>query len=135
MSIWTHVVGIIRFDGIVINGKGTPFPDCDNVVDYDDDNEKWDKCNIPCGSEGSLNISYWENPDGHQLARWVVSIWGDLRDYSNEDEIIEYFNRITNKRSIRQACFTMYVEGGCERTFVFENEYNAFREKINVDFY
>jgi len=45
-------------------------------------------CNLPLGSEGSLQYSILrnrDNEDGHSLSWGYVSIWGDLRDYGAED--------------------------------------------------
>ncbi len=118
MSIWTHVVGVIRFDGL----PGlTPDPDVGIPCTYHDNDKQWDKCNIPRGSEGSLSISKWRDPSGHSVAKDTITIFGDLRDYDNEQEIIDYFKRITKKQAIRQACFTFNVEGSPARTFVWDD--------------
>ena len=126
MSIWTHVVGVIRFDGLSF--AGTPEPDCGFTCDFEDNEDTWDRCNIPCGSEGSLQISKWINPEGSALARYTYSIFGDLRDYDDEKEIIDYFNRIVKDQMIRQACFTFQVEGGDSHIFYYDNNLKVFVE-------
>lgn len=117
MSIWTHVLGTIRFD----SWTGLePAPNIGISCHFTDPPEQWDKCNIPCGSEGSLFISKWEDPSKSTVAKYTITIFGDLRDYDDEQGIIDYFNRITKDQDIRQACFTFYVEGKDARTFVWK---------------
>lgn len=122
MSVWTHVLGTIRFD--CCPGLNLPKPDVGVSCTWDDPEERWDRCNVPCGSEGSLVISKWEEAERSCVARYTITIFGDLRDYDDEQEIINYFNRITKGQDIRQACFTFYVEGKDARTFVwFDDEF------------
>ena len=83
MSIWTHVAGVIRFDSFLGEDLDLGIP-----VDFRDSLEDFCKCTLPCGSEGSLEYQIYENPDPHSVARWSVQFWGDLRDYDNEEEII-----------------------------------------------
>lgn len=114
MSIWTHVAGIIRVDAI-LNLTEKP------IYSY----------NVPCGSEGSLDVSLWENPHSSDLAKYTISIFGDLRDYDDEEEIIDYFTRITKGQMIRQACFTLEVEGATPRTFIWDEK--GFIEQKNKE--
>jgi len=118
MSTWTHVVGVIRFDSL----PGMPEPNCGSTCEYEDDESIWDKCTVPCGSEGSLQISKWENPASCSIARYTYSIFGDLRHYENGQEIIDYFNKIVKGQNIRQAFFSFYIGGGGTRSFVYDNK-------------
>ena len=122
MSTWTHVIGSIRFDGLL---GMTPPPDCGIACSFEDDKEQWDKCNIPCGSEGSLTILTWQNPKP-AMALYTATIFGDLRDYEDEQEIIEYFKRITAGKVVRQACLSFCVEGSTTRTFTWDED--TFKE-------
>lgn len=123
MSVWTHVLGTIRFDNWFAFDLTAYEPDVGIPCTFEDDIEQWDKCNIPCGSEGSLTISKWEAPNETSVARYTITIFGNLRDYDNEQEIIDYFNRITKDQDIRQACFTFEVEGNNKvRTFVWQED-------------
>lgn len=118
MSIWTHVVGVIRFDGI----EGLmPKPDLGLTASYDDDEEAWDKCNVPCGSEGSISHSLSTNPRDSSVARYVANIFGDLRDYEDTNEVIEYFNRIVEGQMVRQGMFSVSVEYGDTRSFFYDD--------------
>lgn len=114
MSQWTHVTGVIRYDGIV---GMTPKPDLGKTVSWEDDENLWDECDVPCGSEGSLQTTLWENPNPSAMARWTATIFGDLRDYSDVFEVLEYFMRITKGHMIRSGVFTVQVEYGEERTY------------------
>lgn len=132
MSIWTHIVGVIRFDSIQCIEENNF--NCGNTVSFDDPEEKWDACNVPCGSEGSLEISYWKNPCKSSMASDTVTIFGDLRDYENEQEIIDYFNSLIKDKWVRQACFSLHVEYKGTRTFVYianDKEINE-KEKFNI---
>jgi len=107
MSQWTHVNAIIRFDGI----KGiTPDPELGHTVNFDDHEDTWDKCDIPCGDAGSLQYELKEVGEG--IPRFVASIWGDLQDYSDIDEIERYLNRIVSGQLIRSGVAEINVECG-----------------------
>ena len=127
MSNWTHVAGIIRVDHLKI-------PGVTRDIDFEKEigrqltfNDIWDgtpayeefKLNpqsfLPLGSEGSLNMSVWANPDTSCLAAYTVSIFGDLRDHNDPDAIIEWFKKKCQLLMIRQA------------TIVVENEHNGHR--------
>ena len=118
MSIWAHVAGVIRFDGIL---GLTPEPDCGNTCSFEDDGPIWDRCNIPCGSEGSLQVSKWQDPTGSSLAQWTYTIFGDLRSFENFQEIINYFTRITDGQAVRNGVFTVEI-GPQKRTFLHDGE-------------
>lgn len=72
---------------------------------------------LPFGSEGSLQISVWTNPDGSSAAKYTISIFGDLRDYDSVDEIEKWFQRSCKRGSLRQAACHCEIEGFCERTW------------------
>jgi len=116
MSVWTHVAGIVRIDGLA---GVTPIPDIGYTCDFDDDEETWDRCNVPCGSEGSLHVDLWINPDAHALARFVIHVFGDLRDFDDEAEIVAYFDRLTDGQMVRQGCFTVDIEGQGQSTYTY----------------
>ena len=87
MSMWTHVCGIVRIDCV------------DVEIDFDKlfglelkfGEIPKDKFYMPVGSEGSLQKMVWENPNEHHAAKYTVSIWGDLRDYDNPYDVLEWF--------------------------------------------
>ena len=102
MSQWTHVNAIIRFDGL--SGMVPPPQIRDDV---------------PTGSEGPLNVSLEEVGDG--MLRFVGTFWGDLRDYSDVDEIVRYFTKMTEPpQMIRSGILEIAVEYG--RTIVMRHQ-------------
>lgn len=111
MSQWTHVAGTIRIDTIdhegvreqINNVLGQTWKYGDNV---DPDTEY-----APYGSEGSIQYTVTENPDESSIAAFVVTFYGDLRDYANDAEIIAWFEKACDAFYIRQATITIDVEG------------------------
>lgn len=121
MSIWTHVNCCIRYDRIEgvmdyppieskIGNTYDPYSN-DEVVD-----NRLSNFLMPFGSEGSLNFSVWKNPHKNSFPTYTVSIFGDLRDYDNVDELINYFKKITvdSGEMIRNAVMEIAVEGSDE---------------------
>ena len=98
MSQWTHVAATIRFDALRLTDMPDQTPDLGTPVTWEDGN--FDSCNMPCGSEGSLQHMLWTNPMTNALAAYTAAIWGDLRDYSDVDEIKAYLARITDGQSL-----------------------------------
>ena len=120
MSQWTHVNGAIRYDALRI--EGMPFNTLEsyktllgNTASFEDDEEAWDKCNVPTGSEGSIQFNFWANPDLRHLASFGVHVFGDLRDFGKEDvsKIKEWFKRVTTTKGVmvRSAILEINVEG------------------------
>ena len=123
MSVWTHVAGAIRIDGCIsvdeisyvrifeeIFGK---------ILKYDSPSSMWEEAGFhkdrftPYGSEGGIEYHVYVNPDGFSMAKYAVLIIGDLRDYSNTEEIVEWFNKILYGHDllIRDAVLSIDVEG------------------------
>ena len=119
MSIWTHVAGVVRIDGIA---GLTPEPQFGNTCTFYSDPDDWDKCDVPRGSEGSLQYSVWENPQGSHAAKYTVSVFGDLRDFDSVEEIVSYFNRISEGQIIRQGMFSVEVEGQETKNFIYSED-------------
>ncbi len=122
MSIWTHVAGIVRVDGI---GSVTPPIPKFNTWQWEDDDATIDACDVPAGSEGSLYVEIWEAKE-NSVAKYTVSVFGDLRDYDDEEAIIAFFNKITSKGyapiGVRGGVFTVKVEGKSGRSFAWVDE-------------
>jgi hypothetical protein len=110
MSTWTHVAATIRFDALRLPGMPNQKPDLGKTCDFDSPAADWDVCSVPCGSEGSLQIHLWENPHPTHIAAFTATIWGDLRDYDSVDEVVEYLNRITDDRMVRQGVAEIAIE-------------------------
>jgi len=114
MSVWTHVVGCIRFDGFpTINRRFTvenAKRHLGNTCDFESEDGAWEKCTVPKGSEGSLQYEISEVGQG--LVWLTVAIWGDLRDYDNVEEITVWFERVTQDKQwmVRGAVLEIQVE-------------------------
>lgn len=93
MSQWTHINAVIRFDCLAM--LGMKFPDLSNV---------------PSGSEGDMQVQIWHNPSSHAMASHTVMFWGDLRDYSNDKEVLDYFTDITKGQMISSGLLEIDVE-------------------------
>ena len=132
MSDWLHVAAIARIDDIRFN---------DAVFDaeayfgksclWNDDEEVWDDVTVnpenylPMGSEGSLQLYQWVNPDPSAMAAYDIMIFGDLRDVDDIDLIIEWFkDKLNNKElMVRQACITVNSNTDYKTwTYEFEEE-------------
>ena len=115
MSIWTHVVGAIRIDGLPQMIETDTADSISKIIGpmclWEDDN--WDKkSTLPCGSEGSLQYKIIEHDKG--LSWIIVPIWGDLRDYDDVNEIRQWWNNLIDialKDRVRQAVLQISVEG------------------------
>ena len=108
MSQWTHVAAIFRLDSLgkisdeniyKTFGKEVTW---NNLYNYD---ESDDIKTLPMGSEGTLEMSIWHNPDKGCMASTTVSVFGDLRDYggSDIDKLKEWFNECCEHFMVRQA--------------------------------
>lgn len=106
MSVWTHVAGIIRVDSMRafyddIEEDKAEFRILNEAIgrecDYESDSAVWadlDKHQnlyMPCGSEGTLKKSIWVNPDPSYMSAYTISVFGDLRDFDNVEEVAEWF--------------------------------------------
>lgn len=117
MSAWTHVAAIVRVDGWVTNDDMTKIFGKECLWNSDekvwDDMQKDMAAYLPAGSEGTLHMTVWINPDASSFPRYTVSIFGDLRDYWNGLDIIDWFRdklKYIGDLSIRQACIEV-VDG------------------------
>ena len=112
MSIWTHVAGVIRVDAI----RGLlPTPDFDKIFIKSLWGDTNMDCNMPMGSEGSLDYRVIENPDKDSIAAYTVVIFGDLRDVGADDipDIKEWWEHtLTQFDMVRQAVLQIQPENG-----------------------
>lgn len=109
MSYWTHVNGSIRVDSVQLKNKEIKalFKTCK----FDSPFEEWEDCNVPRGSEGSLQVLLHFNSSKYEACRVIMTIYGDLRgfDESRHHEIIEWINGIIkdNDMFVRDGVLTL----------------------------
>lgn len=122
MSCWAHIAATARIDAIMVfeenpgSMKDAILAHFGKPVHWEDDSEIWDDAEknpdkyLPMGSEGSLDIDIWQNPDANCMNAFTVSIFGDLRDRGyTRDELntyIEWFKNKLNEFAFRQAVIT-----------------------------
>lgn len=131
MSYWVHVAAIARIDYIPVLNGGVEL-NFDDVFGkeclYDSDDSVWDDAEnnkdnyLPMGSEGSLQKSVWVNPHKNHAAQYTVSIFGDLRDVTSGQWIIDWFKKKLSKMWVRQATISVDVECAGITTWTFDRE-------------
>jgi hypothetical protein len=128
MSQWTHVNGSIRIDMIRGLMPAINFKEVFKTADYDDDS--FDDCNVPCGSEGSIDVSVWENPSDSAMSAYTVNFFGDLRDYDDENEIVTWFTKIVDGSGymVRDAVMSIDTEGN-DKTFYSSSDNGVIKIK------
>lgn len=135
MSNWTHVAAVVRVDSFRF-GNETEQDAIEKFHDifgkeclFESSSEVWEDMEcapgsyLPMGSEGSLRLSVWTNPNTSSMAAWTVSIFGDLRDHDDPDEIVNWFKEKIEGLSVRQATITVRNEmnGTCNWTYEDED--------------
>lgn len=123
MSQWTHVNGSIRIDsirGLLTNDDLPLNPNTKDdikkvlgpMATHNTSDAEWESSTMPKGSEGGLRYSIYEEPDKSHMAAFVVSFWGDLRDFPGDSDyhperttqaLLHWFENICKRFSIRQA--------------------------------
>lgn len=122
MSQWSHVNAIIRFDSLM--GIGAPTES--ELGEISTWEHPVDGTTLPCGSEGSLRYNIWRSPDTNSVASHTVGFWGDLRSYSDVDEILEYFTKITAGKMIRSGILEIDVEGERCSIYRYDSDQSAW---------
>src|SRR3990167_5577525 len=109
MSIWTHVVGCIRVDGIP--DLGARIHTIEKILGPICTFDNWNDASIlPRGSEGGLQYRIIEYHTG--LPWIVIPVWGDLRDFDDTETIKAWWDEILLKLQwIRDAVLRVQVEG------------------------
>lgn len=123
MSVWTHVAGIIRADGI----QAFDNYDWDDIVgkecswgaplDVWEDAENFPENYMPMGSERSLTKVIWVNPNSSCFDAYTISVFGDLRDHTDVEGVINWFKSVCNKLSIRNAVIVVDNEVSGSTTY------------------
>jgi hypothetical protein len=126
MSQWTHINGSIRIDYLQLENPDKEIIEdikkhFGNICDFYSNREMWKNCNVPLGSEGSVQYDVQLTGDAHSLARVRIQIWGDLRNYENTEEIIEWIKQATKELIIRDGVIQIDVESK-EKTILIWND-------------
>jgi len=94
MSQWTHVSGMLRFDALrtlTIVSQQDVYDLMGKSYYYDMDGNKFSNTSrgpiTPMGSGGPVQYHIEENPTHNSMASYDVAVWGDLRDFG-EDEVL-----------------------------------------------
>ena len=107
MSQWTHVNSSFRLDSMEeidddkiydVFGRHVGY---DDLCDFDGEYKT-----TPMGSEGSLEINIYHNPEDSHLASTQVSVFGDLRDFGGKwgiEKLKQWFDECCTKFTVRQA--------------------------------
>lgn len=128
MGQWTHINGSIRIDSLRLIGDNEPdFKNLFKTCTYDDNYEgDLSLCNVPCGSEGSIHISIWDNPRKNYVSAYTVNIFGSLKDFGEKDipSVKKWFKRILFDEGldIRQAVLECHIEEHGTYVFVLIDE-------------
>lgn len=112
MSTWTHVVGCIRIDGTP--SLGDSIEEVKKIIGPICLYDNWkEESTLPRGSEGSLQYGIIEYEKG---LPWIaIPIWGDLRNFWDENFIKEWWKNLLTKFDensywIRDAVLKIQVE-------------------------
>ena len=132
MSNWTHVVGTIRIDCLRGLYEYEDKPNFDEIFGKEcrwiDDNSIWNDAEenpqnfLPMGSEGSLHKIVWENPDKSHIQSYMVTVFGDLRDHDEPDDIIKWFKEICSKLWVRNAVIEVTNEWYGTKVYSYNSE-------------
>lgn len=134
MSQWTHLAGVIRIDALRDGDERDiqqekALKGLFRTWSYGDRDFKKYKCNVPSGSEGSIQVKIVPGEED-SLAAYAILLWGDLRDFGDAEDIKnlkKWWKHIIDKfehpdlvapeikncyfMGIRQACLKIEVEG------------------------
>ncbi len=130
MSVWSHIAGVVRYDILILAGRPVDEPEFHSYK-WSDSETSMEKCNVPCGSEGSLTINKQDVYRTNNQAFITYSFSGDLRDYGYEedhDRFEEWLaslipDRKANPIMIRQAVFQVDYEDR-EGTVIYQYDYD-----------
>ena len=130
MSNWTHVAAIVRVDGIPgrvdlntlatsVFGKTCLWEDDSSI--WDDKEKNPDKY-LYMGSEGSLQMSVWKEPDDGCMCLGSISIFGDLRDDYDAQAVVDWFQKCLSKLDMDKQDYPAFVR---QATITADNEWNG----------
>lgn len=116
MSQWTHVAAVFRLDSLGPISDENIIECFGKTVSYEElhDYDELDSSKVlPMGSEGSLEMNIWHNPDHRDLASTTVSVFGDLRDFGGNEgleKLKKWFDDCCKSFMVRQAIMQIIDE-------------------------
>ena len=132
MSIWTHVLGLVRYDSITQNVWPEPKNKGNTVAEELEVIRNFYSNNIPEGSEGPLQVDFFLANRGP-----IVVITGDLRDFAIPQvsgivkwlndcyaEALEYIKKHHFMLHLRDSCISCTVEP--DKIILISSEIDTF---------
>ena len=112
MSRWTHFAGCIRVDSIQSMMPRPKFDEIFKTCTFESNERTWKECNVPKGSEGSIQVTVVTNPKTSSMAAYAILIYGDLRDFGSKEDIESvriWFDSVCKQLvMIRQAVLQLF---------------------------
>ena len=142
MSQWLQVAAIARIDSLRFNPVSTEEAtekfeaifgkECSWDSGNFDDAFEHPESYLPMGSEGSLTMSVWVEPDISCLASYTVSIFGSLRDVYKEDgeRIVEWFKKKVSSLPTRNAIIDVKSDCNAHIVWVYNPDNLAIENKV-----
>lgn len=134
MSQWLQVAAIariddFRFDSVSVEEATKRFEkvfgkECSWETEDFEDAFAHPELYLPMGSEGSLEMSVYVNPNVSCVDSYTVSIFGSLRDRGIKDaeNIIDWFKDKISSLPIRNAVIDVGVEFVGHRVWVYTSD-------------
>ncbi len=125
MSIWTHINGNIILEEIAFNSPSFQPISIGNEAQFEDDEDIWNQCNIPSGSEGSLYLRYSETFKTKSQRYTNITITGSLRNFSyknQKDTIINWLNnlKLPSNSFIRDGIISIEFEDEAKHVYHYD---------------
>ena len=129
MSFWTHVNGVVYGTTYVTKRE---LQKSFKVVHYSDEDSVWDACNVPCGSEGSLDVSIHEGED-HLMH---ISFFGNLRGFEEYEHpnIIEWVKKFIREHNIWVRSGLININSDIYYHSYSEKELDAYYTEEDTEF-
>ena len=119
MNYWTHVNGIMRFE--VDADRDKEMKKMCRTADYNSSRIAKNRCNVPAGSEGSLDVSLWiKKYEIGQRRSYTLSFFGDLCNYpqKKEKDIVKWLTNLIKEHDLRVRDAVVTVNADTYRYYV-----------------
>ncbi len=145
MSQWTHVAGIIRVDSLT--AALVMRPEITHQMEKEKLEEWLSNTAPPMGSEGPAQWKVDITAEGNSLNRGHITVWGDLRDFGEEDvdSIREWWRWVLTETLgihapphegaipwhflVRQAVMIVDIERGDTLIYLWDCQNGQFEER------